>query len=78
MSKSRGLFDEQIRLEKLSKKRDPSELLSAPIDFEFFRKPLVIKKASKRSTKKTNLDQKEPENCYQKNLIITKLEKPGY
>lgn len=40
MSKSRGLFDEQIRLEKLSKKQDPLERLSAHIDFEFFRKPL--------------------------------------
>lgn len=40
MSKSRGLFDEQVRLEKLSKKQDPLERLSAHIDFEFFRKPL--------------------------------------
>jgi len=40
MSKSRGLFDEQIRLEKLSKKRDPLEKLRAHIDFEYFRKPL--------------------------------------
>jgi len=40
MSKSRGLFDEQIRLEKLSKKQDPLERLSAHIDFEFFRKSL--------------------------------------
>jgi len=29
MSKSRGLFDEQIRLEKLSKKQDPLEKLSS-------------------------------------------------
>ena len=40
MSKPRGLFDEQIRLEKLSKKQDPLERLSAHIDFEYFRKPL--------------------------------------
>ncbi|MEJ7609799.1 MAG: IS5 family transposase [Ferruginibacter sp.] len=40
MSKARGLFDEQIRLEKLSKKQDPLERLSGHIDFEFFRKPL--------------------------------------
>ena len=40
MSKARGLFDEQVRLEKLSKKQDPLERLSFHIDFEFFRKPL--------------------------------------
>jgi IS5 family transposase len=40
MSKARGLFDEQIRLEKLSKKQDPLERLNSYIDFEFFRKPL--------------------------------------
>jgi IS5 family transposase len=40
MSKSRGLFDEQIRLEKLSKKQDPLERLSSHIDFDYFRKPL--------------------------------------
>lgn len=40
MSKVRGLFDEQERLEKLSRKQDPLERLSAHIDFEFFRKPL--------------------------------------
>lgn len=40
MSKSRGLFDEQIRLEKLSRKQDPLEKLSSHIDFEYFRKPL--------------------------------------
>jgi transposase, IS5 family len=40
MSKSKGLFDEQIRLEKLSKKQDPLEKLSSHIDFEYFRKPL--------------------------------------
>lgn len=42
MSKLRGLFDEQIRLEKLSKKQDPLEKLSRHIDFEYFRK--VLKK----------------------------------
>ena len=41
MSKVRGLFDEQIRLDKLSKKLDPLEQLSRHVDFEFFRKPLV-------------------------------------
>jgi IS5 family transposase len=40
MSKPRGLFDEQIRLEKLSKKQDPLDRLSSHVDFEFFRKPL--------------------------------------
>jgi len=40
MSKTRGLFDEQIRLAKLSKKQDPLEQLGKHIDFEFFRKPL--------------------------------------
>jgi IS5 family transposase len=40
MSKARGLFDEQIRLEKLSKKNDPLEQLNGHIDFEFFRKPM--------------------------------------
>lgn len=38
--KPRGLFDEQIRLEKLSHKQDPLEKLKSHIDFEFFRKPL--------------------------------------
>ena len=38
--KARGLFDEQLRLEKLSKKQDPLEKLGTHIDFEFFRKPL--------------------------------------
>lgn len=50
MSKSRGLFDEQIRLEKLSRKQDPLERLSQHIDFEYFRKPLekpLIKDADK-------------------------------
>src|SRR4051812_12105050 len=40
MSKPRGLFDEQERLEKLSKKQDPLQHLSAHIDFEFFRRPM--------------------------------------
>lgn len=40
MSKARGLFVEQVRLEKLSQKRDPLEQLGNHIDFEFFRKPL--------------------------------------
>ncbi len=40
MLKPRGLFDEQMRLEKLSKKQDPLERLSSHIDFEYFRKPL--------------------------------------
>lgn len=41
MSKpARGLFDEQFRLEKISKQNDPLEKLLAHIDFEFFRKPL--------------------------------------
>ncbi len=50
MSKTRGLFDEQIRLEKLSKKQDPLEKLSSYIDFEYFRKPLekvLVKDAEK-------------------------------
>jgi IS5 family transposase len=40
MSKARGLFDEQFRLEQISKKQDPLERLSAHIDFEYFREPL--------------------------------------
>ena len=40
MSKARGLFDEQIPMEKLSKKQDPLERLCSHIDFEFFRQPL--------------------------------------
>lgn len=40
MSKPRGLFDEQIRLEKISKQKDPLERLSRYIDFDYFRKPL--------------------------------------
>jgi len=51
MSKARGLFDEQVRLEKLSKKQDPLEKLSSHIDFEYFRKPLeaVLAKRSDKS-----------------------------
>lgn len=51
MSKSRGLFDEQIRLEKLSKKQDPLEKLSSFIDFAYFRKPLetALEKNSDKS-----------------------------
>ncbi len=37
---TRGLFDEQFRLEKISRQNDPLEKLQAHIDFEFFRKPL--------------------------------------
>ncbi len=40
MSKPRGLFDEQYRLEKLSKQKNPLGKLSSHIDFEYFRKPL--------------------------------------
>src|SRR4028118_1475821 len=40
MSKARGLFDEQFRLEQISKKQDPLERLSAHIDFEYFRELL--------------------------------------
>ena len=40
MSQSRGLFDEQTRLEKLSRKQFTLERLSRHIDFAFFRKPL--------------------------------------
>jgi IS5 family transposase len=35
-----GFFDEQFRLDKLSKQNDPLEKLNKHIDFEFFRKPL--------------------------------------
>ena len=38
--KSGGLFDEQFRLEKISKQNDPLEKLMKHIDFEFFRRPL--------------------------------------
>ncbi|MEJ7829670.1 MAG: hypothetical protein WKF91_15780 [Segetibacter sp.] len=51
MSTLRGLFDEQVRLEKLTKKPNPLERLSTHIDFEFFRKPLekFMDKANDRS-----------------------------
>jgi len=39
---TRGLFDEQFRLDKISKQNDPLEKLQAHIDFEFFRKPLEV------------------------------------
>ncbi len=39
-STTRGLFDEQFRLEKISKQNYPLEKLLAHIDFEFFRKLL--------------------------------------
>ena len=35
-----SLFDEQYRLEKLSKQKDPLGKLSTYIYFEYFRKPL--------------------------------------
>lgn len=37
---SRGLFDEQFRLDKLTAQNDPLVKLVKHIDFEFFRKPL--------------------------------------
>lgn len=37
---SRSLFDEEYRLEKISKQRDPLEILKRHVDFELFRKPL--------------------------------------
>ena len=40
MAKPRELFDEQIRLEKISKQKDPLERLNSYIDFDYFRKPL--------------------------------------
>jgi len=41
MSKTpRGLFDEQFRLDKISKQSDPLVKLQRHIDFEIFRKPL--------------------------------------
>ena len=38
--KSRGLFDEQFRLDKISNQNDPLVKLQKHIDFEIFRKPL--------------------------------------
>lgn len=52
MSKVRGLFDEQFRLEKLSRKNDPLERLSSHIDFEFFRKPLSVLRDSETTPSK--------------------------
>lgn len=51
---TRGLFDEQFRLEKISKQNDPLEKLLAHIDFEFFRKPLedFFRKDKERSENK--------------------------
>ena len=39
-NKTRGLFDEQFRLDKISKQSDPLVKLQRHIDFEIFRKPL--------------------------------------
>jgi len=39
-NKPRGLFDEQFRLDKISKQNDPLVKLRQHIDFEIFRKPL--------------------------------------
>jgi IS5 family transposase len=39
-NKSRGLFDEQFRLDKIGKQNDPLIKLQAHVDFEIFRKPL--------------------------------------
>ena len=39
-NKTRGLFDEQFRLDKIGKQNDPLIKLQAHIDFEIFRKPL--------------------------------------
>lgn len=38
----RGFFDEENRLSQLSKQNDPLEKLNAHIDFEFFRKDLMM------------------------------------
>ena len=40
-NKVRGLFDEQFRLDKISRQSDPLVKLQRHIDFEIFRKPLV-------------------------------------
>ena len=40
-NKTRGLFDEQFRLDKISKQSDPLVKLQRHIDFEIFRKPLA-------------------------------------
>jgi IS5 family transposase len=39
-NKQKGIFDEEFRLDKLSKPNDPLEKLQNHFDFEFFRKPL--------------------------------------
>jgi IS5 family transposase len=39
-NRSRGLFDEQFRLDKIGKQNEPLIKLQAHIDFEIFRKPL--------------------------------------
>jgi IS5 family transposase len=61
MSKARGLFDEQVRLEKLSKKQDPLERLSAHIDFEYFRGPL--EKFFQKDTADTTKGGRPPYDC---------------
>jgi IS5 family transposase len=40
-NKTRGLFDEQFRLDKITKQNDPLQKLQRHIDFEMFRKPLT-------------------------------------
>jgi len=40
MNQQRGFFDEQERLQKLSKQGDPLEKLNAMMDWEIFRPPL--------------------------------------
>ncbi|UXE67961.1 MAG: transposase [Chryseotalea sp. WA131a] len=39
-NRTRGLFDEQFRLNKMGKQNDPLIKLQAQIDFEIFRTPL--------------------------------------
>ena len=48
---SRGFFDEQEQLEKLSKLKDPLEKLKSNIDFELFRAVLntIYSKAERKS-----------------------------
>lgn len=41
-NKSRGLFDEQFRLDKIGKQNDPLIKLQTHIDFAIFRKPLAL------------------------------------
>ncbi len=41
LKKTRGLFDEQFRLDKITKQNDPLQKLQKHIDFEMFRKPLM-------------------------------------